>query len=747
MAKKLSLFFFLVLFAQVFVLAQQKMILRPDNTLEKVTNYVQDDVTILAPSKNHAIPNHAIQTSKFSKSVNGLIDTLQYNDGSWNNGFIQNGTQWFMQWFKAPADLIVKKLGYRLSSNDYNSSVELKIVKVLWSEATLKSFGDKLQGKYIATANGVNGISAFPSNPEYNHEGWNSNGLGTTSPFDSTDIWSDGGMGAPMTPDPAIAGYQFVSTDIGVEPTILKDEIFGVAIKHTATTFSGDDIVYYAAPDFGYPGWKFYTNGRTNGDLTTAGWWSRTYTFDFAVEVDLIGNIPPSIEPYDKLLATLSEGPRLVTATIVDDNPSGGAKGVQSAVIRFSIDKGVTWNQVAMVAGANDIFSGELPGQVKGTTVMYNIIAIDVLNDSSKTADVTYVVFNPLNPTLITFNGYAAISGYPQSYYFGYNGATADAHEVITFPRDKWAYGKLTKELVDHYKNIFEITTRGPKSINNTVIREWLAASPDHNYLLAGDEYLGSITGWHDTTYAAGDFQYDILGVSSDHNDIAYDKVNNPAEASLAAGIAGTTLGDSLHLKVLALGEDSLLINPNYELTASDYNWLDGFEPTAGTVVDVTAKGLNGTTYNVGAHHTLTAGNKVVFLAFDPLSLDSPSDSYFWYGFDRVSPLVQALHWFGADVVGVEDQISGPATYQLAQNYPNPFNPSTKLNYAIEKPGLVTLKVYDVLGREVASLVNEIQNAGSHAVAFDASKLASGMYMYTLTSGSFSSTKKMMLLK
>ena len=99
-------------------------------------------------------------------------------------------------------------------------------------------------------------------------------------------------------------------------------------------------------------------------------------------------------------------------------------------------------------------------------------------------------------------------------------------------------------------------------------------------------------------------------------------------------------------------------------------------------------------------------------------------------------------------VVGVEELNSlTPAQYELTQNYPNPFNPSTKIRFGIPEAGLVNIKVFDVLGQEVTTLVNEFRNAGYHEVDFSASKLNSGIYFYTITSGNFSATKKMMLLK
>ncbi len=88
-----------------------------------------------------------------------------------------------------------------------------------------------------------------------------------------------------------------------------------------------------------------------------------------------------------------------------------------------------------------------------------------------------------------------------------------------------------------------------------------------------------------------------------------------------------------------------------------------------------------------------------------------------------------------------------PAVYSLGQNYPNPFNPATTINYSIANPGFVSLKVYDILGREVAVLASEFKQAGKYTVNFKASNLPSGVYIYSLNSGDFSMTKKLVLTK
>lgn len=98
--------------------------------------------------------------------------------------------------------------------------------------------------------------------------------------------------------------------------------------------------------------------------------------------------------------------------------------------------------------------------------------------------------------------------------------------------------------------------------------------------------------------------------------------------------------------------------------------------------------------------------------------------------------------------VGIQGNESGiPKTYSLEQNYPNPFNPSTTISYGLPKTGNVKIVLYDILGNEVRTLVDENQGAGMHDVVFDASSLSSGIYLYKIAAGTFSDTKKMVLVK
>lgn len=99
------------------------------------------------------------------------------------------------------------------------------------------------------------------------------------------------------------------------------------------------------------------------------------------------------------------------------------------------------------------------------------------------------------------------------------------------------------------------------------------------------------------------------------------------------------------------------------------------------------------------------------------------------------------------NATGISGENGTAYDYKLSQNYPNPFNPMTTINFSVGKTGRTTIKVYDVLGRQIAVLLDEIKEPGNHFVNFDAGSLSNGIYFYTLTSGNYTETKKMSVVK
>ncbi len=126
-----------------------------------------------------------------------------------------------------------------------------------------------------------------------------------------------------------------------------------------------------------------------------------------------------------------------------------------------------------------------------------------------------------------------------------------------------------------------------------------------------------------------------------------------------------------------------------------------------------------------------------------PVELTTAEDDYNVYGSMLASKNGSSLPKIEQMTAAIEK----PTSYSLDQNYPNPFNPSTMITYQMPNDGFVTLKIYDMLGREVRTLVNGYKSQGRYSVTFDASNLASGIYFYQLKAGDYSSIKKMVLLK
>ncbi len=139
-----------------------------------------------------------------------------------------------------------------------------------------------------------------------------------------------------------------------------------------------------------------------------------------------------------------------------------------------------------------------------------------------------------------------------------------------------------------------------------------------------------------------------------------------------------------------------------------------------------------------------------------------PDSAYTWYSSDRRGPVLRFVMWRGLPNTvsaaqyykSISDPVSVRSTYHelptqflLCQNFPNPFNPATIISYALHSDGIVLIKVYDALGREVKTLVNEFKRSGRYTTEFDASMFPSGIYFYKIISGDHAVAKKMVLIK
>jgi hypothetical protein len=149
-----------------------------------------------------------------------------------------------------------------------------------------------------------------------------------------------------------------------------------------------------------------------------------------------------------------------------------------------------------------------------------------------------------------------------------------------------------------------------------------------------------------------------------------------------------------------------------------------------------------------------TADGPVTITAQDPVVLDPNESIEVYYGVsigateaDMISSMEAATQKYYSITSVESDHNSIPDGYVLEQNYPNPFNPSTEIKFGLPVSSNVSLRVFNSLGEEVALLVDEYLGAGTHTYRFDASELSSGIYFYTLATGNFTQTRKMILIK
>ncbi|MGH7494697.1 MAG: sugar-binding protein [bacterium] len=215
---------------------------------------------------------------------------------------------------------------------------------------------------------------------------------------------------------------------------------------------------------------------------------------------------------------------------------------------------------------------------------------------------------------------------------------------------------------------------------------------------------------------------------------------------------------------ILRFNEDKAIISHwwqgNYDLLAAgeDYLWTPKAPPARGYIVEAKIPFATLAAAIPESNDALfipQEGQRIpIAFAINDRDADNPDserEGALSYFADWGNPSQWTYTWVGNKmyVTSVETREDVPLTYQLLQNHPNPFNPSTKITYSLAKPGHVTLKIIDVLGHEVATLVDGNRIAGAHEVNFEAARLANGVYFYRLSAdnGKFVSVRKMLVLK
>ena len=198
---------------------------------------------------------------------------------------------------------------------------------------------------------------------------------------------------------------------------------------------------------------------------------------------------------------------------------------------------------------------------------------------------------------------------------------------------------------------------------------------------------------------------------------------------------------DAPDVDVIARGVATLVDGFKYG-TITDYIKV----PASNYILDIADNSSNSVVASFGADLSTLASTSATVLASGFLS---PNQNQNGEGFTLIAVFADGsvASLGNVTAIGKTDKSSIINSYSLEQNYPNPFNPTTNINFALPNSGFVTLKVYNLIGEEVARLVNETLDAGNYSYSFNASKLTSGVYFYKINADNFSSTKKMILLK
>jgi hypothetical protein len=514
------------------------------------------------------------------------------------------------------------------------------------------------------------------------------------------------------------------------------------------------------------PAMKFYgiissPNGRAGGD--DWGWYIRSYVWDWRVNVFYTGDRPPVVSDMDVLPTTLSTAGRTVTATITDDNPSGGAAGVASATLMYSTDEMATWTEVTMTNTSGDVYSGDIPGFGPGTGVYYKIMATDVGGLSDGNLPVFYSIFAPKYPNLV-FMGSEWNSIRVMMYYYFYGFGGPDYYFGTsgddTYNYDVWdanAWGAGTEDLFNLYSHVIYLDDASGNSYDvveatNDALEAWIAGGTAENprHLYMGCEEYGTISGYADTTFPAGSFEYDYLGIETlGPQDVNYDGTTEsytlysnalmPVQDAPLTGFMYDFLGDSV----------SLWYDPAFE-TGAD-NWIDTFTPNdmGTTLMTYVPSGDAVGVHNAGVGFSGTYFSlDVAALNFRADTVGQNHDNMYYWHYDVGNILGEWLVATGAALSIEDDNVTvAPADYRLGAAYPNPFNPSTNFEFAVAEAGNVNITVYNALGQEVATLLNGHKAAGTYMASWDVSGMASGVYFYSMTAPGFNATQKMLLLK
>lgn len=447
---------------------------------------------------------------------------------------------------------------------------------------------------------------------------------------------------------------------------------------------------------------------------------------------------PPNILNAERNSATVGFGQEVtVTAQIIDADKSAA---VQGATLFYSANEGDYQEiEMTLIDEQDSIWSGTIPAFNDSTLVTYYIESID--------EDV-------------------AVSTSP-------SGGANNPYFYFVLDRDLKIADVQKSPFGTGYSayNGYEVTVSGVVTADTTDIEGDNANISPQVYIQDGRAPWSAIQvfGTEADNLRRGD-QVTVTGIVNEEFDVT-------RIGTLDNGVQVTVNQSGVELpEPVVLGTGDIAATPTGELPAESYEgMLVKYEGL--TVIDENADGAagpdEGSSGNRNFGEILVADRNLVSTRlelqdgthdyhnyWDFLLEDTPirvkaGDTFtsitgilfFSFGNYKLVPRKNDDFEGHTPVVSVDEELSTPDTYALSQNYPNPFNPSTIIEYALPEAGNVKINIFNILGQKISTLVNETKSAGRYQVTFDATKLSTGIYFYSLEANNFRSIKKMLLIK
>jgi hypothetical protein len=558
-----------------------------------------------------------------------------------------------------------------------------------------------LDGPFTPPAPGsVVDVSGFVVVNTFNPGGFDESGDQSTlkiAPWDDGVVWASDGVDPALRLQPegwpndfVVQGFASLVSDLEISPETILD---GADVTVSANVLLPEEdytlnsvVINFTATDFG----GVETTGEATMSNTTGGTYSHTFTggFDGFTNVEFTitatATTPGAVETKGRLSGSFDVGSSTQASPVVISAESGEYTNfVQVSMTTPSPDSTIYYT----TDGADpDDTSTEYTGAINvlETTTIKAIAYSGTLSPSPITS-ATYTIVNNDKETLLDLR----TSATGQSYRY-----TGDA--VMTYFR--------------------------PNNRNQRYIQDASGA-------VLIDDNPGTIT----TTYNVGDVFSGLIGnLGAFSGTTQFVPQLDPGAPAANVAVEPPTV--TLAELDFAIHESMLVRVENVSFSATG-------DFSSGTNYQITDPSL-GEDQTVVFRTSFSESNYIG----QPIPTDNVNLTALVTQFSGTIQLVaRSLDDF--EIVTSNELTEGPKVFSLNQNYPNPFNPSTLIRYNIAEASEVRLAVYDILGRRVATLVNELQTPGAYTVNFNANHLASGTYIYRLEAGNFVSIKKMMLIK